>query len=76
MQCLHHELIEMVSQLRFIGCKELDAKGGVDCGALVNRHDFERLLQSREGSIFLQPVGLYEMENEPFHLFGQPPVVK
>lgn len=76
MQCLRHELIEMVSQLWFVGYKELDSEGGIDCYALVNRHDFERLLQPREGAISLQPVGLYEMENESFDPFWQPPVVK
>lgn len=62
-------MTELVSQLRFIGCKELDPKDGVDCGALVNRHDFERLLQSLEGAIFLQSVGLYKMENESLDPF-------
>lgn len=51
--CLRHESAEMVSQLWFIGCKEFNCEGGIDCGALVNRHDFERLLQPGKGIVFL-----------------------
>jgi len=51
--CLRHESAEMVSQLWFIGCKEFNCEGGIDCRALVNRHDFERLLQPGKGIVFL-----------------------
>ena len=73
---LYNEFIEKDSQLCLVCCKNLDPKGRIDCRAVVNRHDFERMLQSVVGGIFFETVGSYEMENEPFDLFGQPSVVQ
>lgn len=75
MSGLCHELIEKDSQLCFVCCENLNSKGRIDRRAIVNRHDFERIPQSVVGGIFLEAVGSYEMENEPFDLFGQPSVV-